>query len=342
MLKLSLIIPVYNVELYLRKCLDSVLNQGLNEEEYEVILVNDGSKDGSLSICNEYAEKHPNFKIISQENSGVSAARNNGIDHAVGEFVGFIDSDDYFLDNGLYLATCQFNNRKDIDIIHYYSSYDFWEVKPIDNSIDFDSTTFENIKKGGLPSFCWLYLYRREFLNKYHLRFKKYVVGEDVLFTSSVFLKNARMVSTKANIYRYVIRDNSASTKRSKEFSRKCVDDYINALYDLQTIIKEDNVERDPEVYNVCINTVNYKKMFGFSRILSSDFSWNEFKHIKQQCKEKAFYPVVPYTSGWKNRMQCKIMNLALKNTFVYKTGAFLFNSIVVPFVLPVLRKNFK
>ena len=65
MLKLSLIIPVYNVELYLRKCLDSVLNQGLNEDEYEVILVDDGSKDGSLSICNEYAEKHPNFKIIS-------------------------------------------------------------------------------------------------------------------------------------------------------------------------------------------------------------------------------------------------------------------------------------
>lgn len=342
MLKLSLIIPVYNVELYLRKCLDSVLRQGLKEDEYEVILVNDGSKDNSLSICNDYAAKHSNFKIITQENSGVSAARNNGIDHATGEFVGFLDSDDYLLDNGLFLATCQFNNRNDIDIIHYYSSYDFWEVKPIDNTIDFDSTTFENIKKGGLPSFCWLYLYRREFLNKYHLRFKKYVVGEDVLFTSSVFLKNAKFVSTKANIYRYVIRNNSASTKRSKEFSRKCVDDYLNALFDLQTIIKEDKVERDPEVYKVCMNTINYKKMFGFSRILSSDYTIKEFKDIKQQCKKKEFYPVLPYNTGWKNKMQCKIMNLALQNSIFYKTCSFLFNGIVVPFILPILRKNFK
>ena len=133
-MKWSIIIPVYNVEQYLSKCLDSVLRQGWEENEYEVLLVNDGSKDRSLSICEQYAEKHNNFRIINQENAGVSAARNNGIEHAQGEFVGFLDSDDYLLDNGYSLATCPFNNRTDIDIIHFYSSYDFWEKKEKTNT----------------------------------------------------------------------------------------------------------------------------------------------------------------------------------------------------------------
>ena len=74
---ISIIIPVYNAEEYIRKCLDSVLNQGL--DDYEVLLVNDGSKDGSVGICEEYCRKNPHFRLLHQENAGVSAARNHGL-----------------------------------------------------------------------------------------------------------------------------------------------------------------------------------------------------------------------------------------------------------------------
>ena len=95
--KISVIIPVYNVEKYLRECLDSLLNQTF--KDIEIICVNDGSTDGSLNILNEYASKDSRFIIINQNNQGLSAARNNGLNVAKGDYVAFLDSDDYILNS---------------------------------------------------------------------------------------------------------------------------------------------------------------------------------------------------------------------------------------------------
>ena len=94
MVAISIVIPVYNVEKYLRECLDSLINQTFND--FEVICVNDGSKDSSLEILNEYAQKDIRFKVISQENGGSGSARNNGLSRAQGKYVQFLDGDDYF------------------------------------------------------------------------------------------------------------------------------------------------------------------------------------------------------------------------------------------------------
>ena len=98
---LSIIVPVYNVEQYLRKCVDSLLAQDLSSEEYEIILVDDGSTDQSGTICDEYATSHTNVKVVHQQNGGLSTARNRGIDVSQGEFVQFVDSDDYLEPNVL-------------------------------------------------------------------------------------------------------------------------------------------------------------------------------------------------------------------------------------------------
>ncbi len=92
---LSIIVPVYNVESYLRECLDSFYEQILSENEYEIICVNDGSTDGSAEILDEYASRHRNMHIYHQKNAGVSAARNVGLDHAVGKYIWFVDADDF-------------------------------------------------------------------------------------------------------------------------------------------------------------------------------------------------------------------------------------------------------
>ena len=100
MLKLSIVIPVYNVEKYLAKCLDSVIYPGL--EGYEVIAVNDGSTDGSGAIAADYAERYPSLiRLIEQENGGLGAARNTGLEAARGEFVCFLDSDDWLRDGAV-------------------------------------------------------------------------------------------------------------------------------------------------------------------------------------------------------------------------------------------------
>ena len=98
MIKVSIIIPVYNTEKFLNRCVDSVINQKFNN--FEIILVNDGSKDNSLKICRDYEKKYPKIiKVIDQKNSGPAIARNRGIESAKGEYIMFIDSDD-FIDDG--------------------------------------------------------------------------------------------------------------------------------------------------------------------------------------------------------------------------------------------------
>ena len=92
--KVSVVIPVYNPGKYFVPCLESVISQTIFDD-MEIILIDDGSKDGSSDVCDDYAKKYPNISVFHQENSGVSVARNNGIEKAVGEFVGFVDADDF-------------------------------------------------------------------------------------------------------------------------------------------------------------------------------------------------------------------------------------------------------
>lgn len=119
-MKVSVIVPVYNVEKYLRKCLDSLVNQTL--KDIEIILVNDGSTDSSQSIIDEYQKKYPMIKALKKENGGMSSARNMGLDYATGEYIAFVDSDDYvelfFLERMYERAK---NTGSDVVICDYYA-----------------------------------------------------------------------------------------------------------------------------------------------------------------------------------------------------------------------------
>ena len=174
--KFSIVVPVYNAEGYLHQCLDSLLRQGL--DNYEILLVNDGSTDSSLSICKEYANDNSNIKILNQSNQGVCSARNNGLEHVTGEWVILVDSDDYLLDNGLYTAFSAVEKQEDYDIIQYKSSYDFWPKRALTSDVTFKGEGLDLIRESGFVSFCWLCFYRRDFLNDNHIRFNsKYIVG---------------------------------------------------------------------------------------------------------------------------------------------------------------------
>ncbi len=114
MSRISIIVPVYNVEKYLPRCLDSIRRQTLSD--FECILVDDGSTDSSLSICNYYASLDPRFKVIHKENGGVSSARNIGLERAVGTYIGFVDSDDWIEDN-MYASMYRDALETDSDIV---------------------------------------------------------------------------------------------------------------------------------------------------------------------------------------------------------------------------------
>lgn len=221
-MKLSIIIPVYNVEKYIHKCLESVLNQ--NTEDYEVILVDDGSPDNCPKICDEYARRYDNISVIHQENAGLSQARNAGIEAAKGDYIVFLDSDDWIVDGCLNIFISVADEYKP-DII-------VGKARTIDDSGNIKDKKQYNLAKGlySIDEYLELLklkrnyiacapfnIYNRIFLNDHHLRFMPGVLHEDELWTPSVFCKAKSVYYTDEFFYMNYIRMGSISHSGNKE-----------------------------------------------------------------------------------------------------------------------------
>lgn len=192
---LSLIIPVYNVENYIRECLDSLLQQDLSA--CEVLCVNDGSTDGSLAILQEYQAAHPNvFRVFSQINQGQAAARNKALDEAKGEFVVFLDSDDYYLPNAIATIMSHIKTYPHVDVFYWDCAvttegnryYTLPHVSPVEQKV-IEYYDWEYDQYTTTPAGCvWGGAYRKAFLDKNHLRMLPWVYYEDELFIFSIFI----------------------------------------------------------------------------------------------------------------------------------------------------------
>lgn len=161
---LSIIIPVYKVEKYLRKCLDSCVNQDIPKDQYEIIAVNDGSPDNCQSILEEYEREYDNVRILKQENQGLSKARNNGLDIAKGDYVWFVDSDDWIEENCLSEIIAKLDNSPDILQIQYCNAYDNGKIQTVPITIwngILDGRTLT--KHGGLPEPAQFTIYNKNF-----------------------------------------------------------------------------------------------------------------------------------------------------------------------------------
>ena len=177
--KISVIIPVYNVEKYLRECLDSVVNQTFRN--LEILCINDGSTDGSPAILDEYARKDDRIRIINQENRGLAGARNTGLKYFTGEYLIFLDSDDYW-----ELETCEKLLKKaestgaDMVQFRYDSFGESTFYKPEMVEVGDVSSPVDKIRMNHLVPNVWLYLFRGDFLRENSLRFHEKWFFEDI------------------------------------------------------------------------------------------------------------------------------------------------------------------
>lgn len=233
-IKLSLVIPMYNVELYIEKCLNSCINQDLSSNEYEIIIVNDGSKDTSLSRAEAIARKHNNIKIISQENGGLSSARNTGLKNAKGEYIWFIDSDDWIEPNVLK-NLYQIASHNNLDILRF-----FWNIideknkKYTDSSGIINTPIYNKTLSGieytkkvlGTVLYVPSFLYRKQFLIEHSFSFKEGITYEDVEFNTKVIPLASKIMSIPQIYYNYFQRNNSIT----KQISPKTIDDFSTVL----------------------------------------------------------------------------------------------------------------
>ncbi len=240
---LSIIVPIYNVEEYLRECLESIYTLNLRKE---IILVNDGSKDHSLEIAKEYQKKFwKETVLISKENEGLSEARNDGLRRAKGKYVYFIDSDDY-INTAVFEKIFIEILEEDIEILHgngvrYYSSE---KQEALHNmSIDMDHKYFvgkeflyKMYQKDSYLEMIWLNIYKRQYLIENHFFFQKGIVYEDTLFSLPVFWKSESVKYVKDCFYYYRIRENSIMSGKRR------VPDFLFVLSKNIDFILENNV----------------------------------------------------------------------------------------------------
>ena len=299
--KVSVIIPVYNVENYLRQCLDSVINQTL--KDIEIILVDDGSTDSSLSVCNEYAQKDNRITVLTQQNKGAGAARNMGLERATGEYLSILDSDDYFELNMLekmYNAACRHNN--DITICH---------------SIEFDNTTGEKlhskwiIRDELLPEkevfnhkdiplyiigFCqgwaWDKLYKTSFVKDNRLKFQDLECTNDMYFVM-LSLVLAERISVIKDVLVNHRQNVVSSVSGNRDKNPFC---FIDAIYKLkQTLEEKDLYEEIKQSFinwNVefCFWHLDTLKLLKNKKQLAQRLQSEVFKNLDVYSLKKDFF----------------------------------------------------
>ncbi|NLL02513.1 MAG: glycosyltransferase family 2 protein [Mollicutes bacterium] len=303
MIKFSIIIPVYNVEKYIEKCLQSVFNQTYNN--YECILVCDKSTDNSDIIVDKFIKLNKKINKITAINTGLSEARNIGVNASSGEYILFLDGDDYYEKD--FLETINSNLFDQPDLLRFQVR----EVYP-DKIINHSEVSFDN--KNGIDSFdyikkyhfienAWAYCYKTEFYLKNEFSFMKGCVAEDFGLIPLIIAKANKVKSINYIGYNYIQREGSLMSNKNYNHKIKKMDDMIFQAKNLYKKFKDiDNNEKFLEFIN---NSLIY---------YSTTLKYCDFKRFKYEIKELNVYDYIP-----NNNFKRKIKKMLIKgNAYIF------------------------
>lgn len=314
-MKLSIIVPVYNVADYLPKCLDSLLAQDLPQNEYEIIVVNDGSTDNSAEIAQQYADKYANIALINQTNQGLSGARNTGIKNTKGEYIQFVDSDDYLEENVLGGLMKQVDEGN-LDVLRFkYQNVriniegEYEIFKPYKSSSflfdNYSSDATEGLnflnKRFGIACYAWAFILKREILND--CIFKPGIYFEDTEWTPRMILKSQRIASTDTIVYNYLMREGSITKAVNKNKQRKVIEDKIKLI---DSLLEHSNGLEDKSWFERMIAGT----VLSTIGCIAADF-YDERKKYLKDLKQRNIYPL-SYNKTTKGTMRkLQLINLS-------------------------------
>lgn len=260
MTKLSIIVPVYNVEKYLPKCLESLIKQTL--KDIEIICVNDGSMDNSLAILKEFASKDSRIRIIDNQHQGVAKTRNTGIEQSTGEYIGFVDSDDYIdIDFFEKLYNSATKSNSDIAIASILKHKNFFNIYNAKYTKEETAITIQDkIKlcedKKHFFFYAWNKIYHSGFIKENNIKFSEGQIYEDVMFAIKALYYSNKIISVYGTKYHYIEHENSLTKYKDKTGEKE--QDLVKAYSELQEFCNSKNIEI-PERLNYYT-----KKNFGF------------------------------------------------------------------------------
>lgn len=316
--KVSVIVPVYNVEQYIKKCLNSLVEQTL--DDLEIIIVNDGSKDNSKEIIEKFIEKYPSKIVyLEKKNGGLSDARNYGLPYAKGEYVAFLDSDDY-VEKNMYKDMYELAKKENSDMVEcdFYWEYSY-KVKE-------DKGAMYNGKKEMIEKVrvvAWNKLIKKEILEKSQVKFPKGLRYEDVEFTYKLIPYIEKVSFIKKPLVHYVQRENS--------------------------IVNSQN-ERTKEIFDVLEHVISYYKEKGFYDLYKDELEYVyarlvfcssllrmvkiQDKDVRHKLLQENWNKINENFPNWKKNKILKsnnnIKNLYLKslNKFTYPIYCFIFKLV--------------
>ena len=329
-MKISVIIPIYNVEEYLEECINSVLNQSYND--IEILLVNDGSTDNSGAICEKYSNQYSNIKSINKENGGLSDARNVGINNSTGDYLVFIDSDDFWGKDFLQDIVTLLKKESNIDYVFFKYKYYYQKSKHIEEEI-LHLSEHQVRGKSGIQvlteilktnrNFSWIAcrgLIKRDFLLENKLYFKVGKNYEDILWTPMVFLKAKQLAYYDEAIYFYRLERQGQITSK---FNYKNLKDNLDAV---NFWVKElDNYILEDQFKGLLMKNVTLRY---YVTIWYSGFI--EYKDRKELIRE---------LESSKDILKYKRDKLSFITSFLCKSIGFNATSIIFKFAIVLKRK---
>lgn len=322
-MKLSILIPLYNKEQYIERCFKSLLDQDLVENEYEIIIVDDGSKDNGAVIVQDYAEKHSNIHLTKQLNQGPSVARNRCLAEAKGDYVYFLDADDYLASNTLK-SLVGLALEHDLDVLEFNT-----KQKAEGAALDLESSTKNpqalpiNVMDGisyvaeyGFRNEAWRYIVKKSLLTNTGVKFIEGTLYEDAIFTASLFFKAKRMAKVNMDVHRYIVVENSIVTSKDRAHNLKFIHGMVNAIEHFHALIN--GLDSSHPNYNKVVKNLKGKQQaFVFALIVRTLkhrlLSFAELKKILSKLHTFEAYPMDPKIGGIGEGNTARLYN----NTFV-------------------------
>lgn len=315
--KLSIIIPAYNVEQYIARCLESCLRQLRSADDLEIIVVDDGSTDSTSEKIKDFVLKYPNIKYLYQENQGQASARNYGLDNADGKYVWFVDGDDYLTDDGITeilelaishnLDLIAFNLRIVSEIGDVISEASFNNNK--EDKIVLDKKSFYVGLR--MPHSPCVALFKREFLLKNDLFFKNGIYFEDFEFTVRAYTTISKAMFVNEIHYNYLQREGSTMKSTSKEKNIKRSADLLkiaDVFYEIKVSLPD-----EPQIESWINSHINFA-------ITQSLAYYSKKSYNFEELRAKPFFPLSINNVHGSFKWKCRLINFSLPlYHFIYK-----------------------
>lgn len=312
--KLSIVVPVYNVQSYIEKCILSLEQQDIEADNYEVLVINDGSSDGSVAIIERLQQKYSNIRLLHKSNGGLGSARNYGIKHAVGKYIMFVDSDDY-IENNVFSIMLSELDEHNLD----YLGYGIFDIRGNDYRDGFENVEkpkniisgLEYIKSYQISISACTHILKTEIYKENNIYFNETIIHEDYDFVLRMYQYCNRMKFIDLHVYNYVIKKSGSIT------SMRTFEQYLYSLNSWQIIIESLNSyfsKLDNEYYCWAKRWINNYKYIALNSLLSYPLSVRDKKNIFFQFKLAGLFQIGYNHLNLKRKLRCIIY----RNTWLY------------------------